>query len=73
VIKLGYTHYWKRVRKFDKEQFEKVVRDFKTVLKHLSEFVPLASGLGKGEPEINSKKIWFNGVENCGHADRNLV
>ena len=34
--------------------------------------MPLASGLGKGEPEINSKTICFNGVQNCGHADRNL-
>jgi len=71
-MKLGYTHYWKRVKKFDKEQFDQVVKDFKTVTKQLSEFVPLASGLGKGKPEINSKTIYFNGVENCGHADRNL-
>ena len=69
---MGYTHYWKRVKKFDKEQFEKAVKDFKKVLKHLSEFVPLAGGLGKSEPEINNKRIWFNGIENCGHADRNL-
>ena len=72
VIKVGYTHYWKRVEKFDKQQFEKVVRDFKAVLKHLSEFVPLAGGLGESEPEINSKRIWFNGMQNCGHTDRNL-
>ena len=69
---MGYTHYWKRVEKFDKEKFEKVVKDFKAVLKHLSEFVPLADGFGKGEPMIDSKTICFNGVENCGHADRNL-
>ena len=42
------------------------------MLKHLSEFVSLAGGSGKGEPEINNKRIWFNGVENCEHADRNL-
>ena len=64
---MGYTHYWKRVAKFDKEQCEKVVRDCRIALKHLSEFVPLAGGLGKGEPEINNKRIWFNGVQNCGH------
>jgi hypothetical protein len=69
---MGYTHYWKRVAKFNKEQFGKVVKDLKTVLQHLSEFVPLADGLGKGKPEINSKRIWFNGVESCGHTDRNL-
>lgn len=69
---MGYTHYWKRKAKFDKEQFKKVVEDFKKVMKHLSAFVPLAGGLGKGEPEISSKRIWFNGIEKCGHADRNL-
>jgi hypothetical protein len=69
---MGYTHYWKRVEKFDKQQFEKVAKDFMEVLKHLSPFVPLAGGLGKCEPEINSERIWFNGVENCGHTDRNL-
>ena len=71
-MQMGYTHYWKRVEKFDKQQFEKVVKDFKAVLRHLSEFVPLAGGFGKGKPEINSKRIWFNGPGKCGHADRNL-
>ncbi|HBG27639.1 MAG: hypothetical protein A2Y10_10445 [Planctomycetes bacterium GWF2_41_51] len=69
---MGYTQYWKRIEKFDKQQFEKVTKDFKEVLKHLSPFVPLAGGMGKGEPEISSKRIWFNGVENCGHTDRDL-
>jgi len=72
VIKLGYTHYWKRVEKFDKQQFEKVVRDFKKVMAYLSPFVPLADGLGKGKAVINSRRIWFNGMEKCGHTDRNL-
>ena len=46
--------------------------DFKKVAKELSAFVPLAGGLGKGKAVINNKRIWFNGVENCGHTDRNL-
>jgi len=69
---LGYTHYWKRVEKFDKERYEKVVRDFKEVMKHLSPFVPLAGGCGTGKPVINNKRIWFNGVRKCGHIGRNL-
>jgi len=69
---VGYTHYWKRVEKFDKEQFEKVVKDFKKVMKHLSAFVPLADGCGEGKAVINNKRIWFNGVRDCGHTDRNL-
>ncbi len=69
---MGYTHYWKRVGKFNKERYEKVVKDFKAVMKHLSPFVPLAGGSGEGKAEINNKKIWFNGAQNCGHTDRNL-
>jgi len=72
VIKLGYTHNWKRVEKFDKEKFEKVVKDFKQVMKHLSPFVSLAGGCGEGKAVIDNKRIWFNGVEKCGHTDRNL-
>jgi hypothetical protein len=69
---MGYTHYWKRVKKLDKEQYGKVVKDFKEVMKHLSAFVPLAGGSGKGKAEISSERICFNGVEKCGHVDRNL-
>ena len=71
-MQMGYTHYWKRVEKLDKGQFEKVVKDFKKVMKHLSPFVPLAGGLGKDKAVINSKMIWFNGVEKCGHSQRDL-
>jgi hypothetical protein len=72
VIQMGYTHYWKRVEKFDRKQFEKVVRDFKKVVEHLSAFVPLADGLGRGKAMIDNNRIWFNGLEKCGHSDRNL-
>jgi hypothetical protein len=69
---MGYTHYWKRVEKFNKESYEKVVKDFKAVTKQLSPLVPLAGGFGDGKAEMNNKRIWFNGTQNCGHADRNL-
>lgn len=69
---MGYTHYWKRKDKFDSKQYEKVVKDFKEVMRHLLVFVPLAGGTGRGKPEINNKNIWFNGVEQCGHTGRNL-
>ena len=59
-------------RKVYKERYEKVVRDFKGVMKVLSPFVPLAGGLGEGRAVINNERIWFNGFEKCGHADRNL-
>ncbi|MFA6186457.1 MAG: hypothetical protein WC770_04490 [Phycisphaerae bacterium] len=69
---MGYTHYWKRTEKFNKEQYEKVVKDFKEVMKHLSVFVPLAGGSGEGNAVISNKNIFFNGVAKCGHTDRNL-
>ncbi len=69
---MGYTHYWKRSRKFNKVQFEKVVTDFKEVMKHLSPFVPLAGGSGEGKPVISNTRICFNGMMNCGHINRNL-
>jgi hypothetical protein len=72
VIKLGYTHYWKRKNEFDKSRFEKVVKDFKEIVKHLTAFVPLAGGSGEGKTEINNNEICFNGVRACGHTDRNL-
>jgi hypothetical protein len=69
---MGYTHYWRRVRTFDGKRYEKVVTDFKAVMKHLSPYVPLAGGSGEGAATISNENIWFNGVEKCGHADRNL-
>lgn len=60
------------MERFDKENFEKVVKDFKEVMIQLSPFVPLAGGLGEGKAVINNRMIWFNGVENCGHTDRNM-
>jgi len=69
---LGYTHYWKRIEKFNTSQYEKVVSNFKEVMKHLSLFVPLADGTGEGRAEINNKRICFNGIRKCGHTDRNL-
>lgn len=69
---MGYTHYWKRAKAFDPRQFEKVVNDFKKVMVYVTPLVPLAGGLGQGKAVINKDRIWFNGVENCGHANRNL-
>ena len=46
--------------------------DFKKVIKELSAFVPLACGLGRGKAVIENDRIWFNGLEKCGHTNRNL-
>ncbi len=65
---MGYTHYWRRVKTFDKAAFNRVVEDFKKLLPSLEAAgVKLAGPLGTGEPEIAGSKIAFNGSVNCGH------
>ncbi len=70
---MGYTHYWKRSKKFNSENFEKVVRDFKKVMPLFSRIgIVLSKWDGKGNPEITNKEISFNGLEKCSHTQRNL-
>ncbi len=70
---MGYTHYYYVSQEFDAKQFAKVAADFKTMitpLKHLG--VILADGLGQNHPKITPTEIWFNGLEKCGHKQREL-
>ena len=70
---MGYTHYYETVPEFDKEKFALVAKDFEKLvapLEHLG--VKLAGGLGAGEPEITRTEIRFNGLERCGHSEKNL-
>ena len=70
---MGYTHYWYREPTIDAEEFEKIVGDFEKLLplfKVLS--IPLAGGMGDGEPTITDELIRFNGLMNCGHTRKNF-
>ena len=70
---MGYTHYWYVAPEFDGKRFAKVAADFKTMvapLRHLG--VILADGLGANQPTIAPTKIMFNGLEKCGHEEREL-
>lgn len=69
---MGYTHYWRRVPKFDSNSFKLVVRDLNKAVKAMEGIVDLADGCGEGKPIINNEKIVFNGREKCGHPQRNL-
>ena len=70
---MGYTHYWKTQKVLHRENFEKVVQDFRKVLPVINRLgIKLAGWNGKGVPEINNKRISFNGLEKCGHINRNL-
>lgn len=70
---MGYTHYYFVSEEFDAESFAKVAKDFKTMmtpLKHLG--VILADGLGVNHATVSPTQIQFNGLEKCGHEQRDL-
>jgi len=70
---MGYTHYYYTSAEFDAKAFAKVAADFKkmiTPLKHLG--VILADGGGEDYPTISPTEIRFNGLEKCGHTQRDL-
>ena len=70
---MGYTHYWYRTKTFTPAKFKAVVADFQktlSVLEHLG--VKLAGGGGEGQPIITNEEIRFNGLEKCGHVQRDL-
>ena len=70
---MGYTHYYDVSAEFDSIAFGKVSADFKkmiTPLKHLG--VILADGAGENHPTISPTEITFNGLEKCGHDEREL-
>jgi len=70
---MGYTHYWRRTRAFEREQFEMVTADVARVVPALAQLgVPLAGPCGNGLPELNADAICFNGVRECAHERRQL-
>jgi len=73
ATKMGYTHYYYISSEFDAKAFGRVAADFKkmvTPLKHLG--VILADGAGENYPTISPTEIRFNGLEKCGHEERDL-
>ncbi len=65
---MGYTHYWHRPETIPDALWDRIRSDFDKLVLPLSDAgVVLASGLGKGPPEITDEVIRFNGPEDCGH------
>ncbi len=65
---MGYTHYWYRPKEIPREIFKEIVDDFRKLLPAFEMLdIPLANGIGEGEPVINYKAVIFNGKRNCGH------
>jgi hypothetical protein len=69
---MGYTHYWRRKSEVSKEAMAAIVKDFQAAVEIMEDRVPLAGGDGSGKPLITESVISFNGVEDCGHAKRDL-
>lgn len=65
---MGYTHYWYRKQEISKDTMRAIIEDFSKIVLTLDSMgVKLADGFGKGTPEISEDRVWFNGLENCGH------
>lgn len=69
---MGYTHYWRREQELDPAAFTGFAADFSKVYEEAKGRIPLAGGLGTGLPEITAEEVIFNGVEHCGHTERDL-
>lgn len=70
---MGYTHYWRRVQKFDPIKFAAAVEDFNRLVPFMERIgVNLAGWDGSGNPKIDAHEISFNGVEKCGHESFDL-
>ncbi len=65
---MGYTHYLYRAREFDPTAFRAAVADLRMVI--LAAEIPLAGWDGCGEPVLTDEAISLNGVEHCGHRER---
>jgi hypothetical protein len=59
---MGYTHYWRNPKGFTDEQWNKLLLEVRKILKFSK--IPIANGVGDehSEPEVNNKRIFFNGV-----------
>ncbi len=70
---MGYTHYYYTKPIFPEIKFVKVFKDFQKMIEPLSHLgVKLASWNGSGNPTITESEISFNGIEKCGHTERDL-
>lgn len=72
---MGYTHYWRTQKKLDAAKFAQMATDLNKlvpVLEHCGVKLANAVGDDNSKPTITKKEIVFNGLENCGHTERDL-
>jgi len=68
---MGYTHYWyRKTKEIDESTFAKIVEDCGKVC--MAAEIPLAGTMGNGKPQFDAEAVGFNGVEKCGHNQRDL-
>lgn len=68
---MGYTHHWYRAATLDRARWRAAMADCKTMCSRLP--LRLADGDGKGTAQFRRSFIRFNGREDCGHVEREIV
>lgn len=70
---MGYTHYWDRPKEIDKAAYAAITKDVAKVLQLCQEQgMLLGNAFGVGSPEITTDTLRFNGLEQCGHPNKDL-
>jgi hypothetical protein len=62
-VSAGYTHYWNQSRDFTDQEWQKILRGAKSIIKKaMAQGIALAGGDGNGKPDLNAKYISLNGA-----------
>ncbi len=70
---MGYTHYWDRPKKIDRTTYAAIMRDVAKILQVCQDRgIPLGDAMGVGSPRITANTLRFNGLEHCGHPQKDL-
>jgi len=65
----GYSHYWEQSRDFTNDEWSKIARAAKAIVRKAeSKGIAIRGGDGNGKPVINGNEIVLNGDEEAGEA-----
>ena len=70
---MGYTHYYYVKPEYDRETFSRIAADMGRMVSIYEKCgLRLGNQTGHGFPVTNEDEISFNGLVNCGHAERKV-
>lgn len=65
---MGYTQYWNRAEVIDPAVYQRIITDFRSLIKPLRRMgSSLAGSFGTGDLILEDQKVSFNGPRDCGH------